>query len=235
MATFVLIPGADGHAWFWHRLVPELRARGHETVAVEMPTGPSAGLAEHAEAVVDAIGDDAVNDGTEVVVVAQSIAGFVGPLVCEQVPVDLLVLLNAMVPAPGETADAWWADTGQAEARAEAAARAGRDPKAEFDLLTEFFHDVPPSVTEEAMAAGPSSSSDTFFADPWPLDEWPDVPTRFLQGRDDRFFPIEFQRRVVEERLGVPVEELPGGHLLALSQPVALAEKLDAAVRELAR
>jgi hypothetical protein len=24
--TFVLIPGAGGSAWYWHRLVPELKA-----------------------------------------------------------------------------------------------------------------------------------------------------------------------------------------------------------------
>jgi hypothetical protein len=36
--------------------------------------------------------------------VVQSLAGFIAPLVCERAPVKLLVLLNAMVPVPGETA-----------------------------------------------------------------------------------------------------------------------------------
>jgi hypothetical protein len=45
-------------------------------------------------------------------------------------------------------------------------------------------------------------------------------------GRDDRFFPYEFQRRVARERLGLEAEQLPGGHLLALSRPAALAERL---------
>ena len=58
------------------------------------------------------------------------------------------------------------------------------------------------------------------------MREWPDVAIRFIQGRDDRFFPLNFQRRVVKERLGIELDELPGGHLLALSHPVALAEKL---------
>ncbi len=31
-----------------------------------------------------------------------------------------------------------------------------------------------------------------------------------------RFFPLEFQRRIVAERLGGQVQELPGGHLVAL-------------------
>jgi pimeloyl-ACP methyl ester carboxylesterase len=83
----------------------------------------------------------------------------------------------------------------------------------------------------EAMAAGEPEQSGTPFGPPWPLASWPDVHTRFLQGRDDRFFPLEFQRRVVAERLpGVEVEELPGGHLLALSRPVEVAEALVSAL-----
>ena len=55
---------------------------------------------------------------------------------------------------------------------------------------------------------------------------WPDVPIHVIAGRDDRFFPIDFQHRVARERLGVTVDELPGGHLLALSSPRALADQL---------
>ncbi len=73
----------------------------------------------------------------------------------------------------------------------------------------------------------------TPFAKPWPLQKWPDVPTRFLQGRDDRFFPLEFQRRVVRERLGIPVDEIPGGHLVALSRPHELASALEAYLQDL--
>ena len=48
---------------------------------------------------------------------------------------------------------------------------------------------------------------------------WPDVPTRFLLCRDDRFFPADFQRRVVRERLGFEPDEMDGGHLPALGPP----------------
>jgi len=57
----------------------------------------------------------------------------------------------------------------------------------------------------------------------------------FLAGRDDRFFPIEFQRRVVRERLGKEVEEIPGGHLVALSNAEGLTERLLAYERGLTR
>ena len=77
------------------------------------------------------------------------------------------------------------------------------------------------------MAGGPQPEAAIIFTQPWPLQKWPAVPTRFLQGRDDRLFPIEFQRRVVKDRLGLDIDEMPGGHLVALSQPQALAARLD--------
>jgi pimeloyl-ACP methyl ester carboxylesterase len=60
----------------------------------------------------------------------------------------------------------------------------------------------------------------------WPRSGWPDVPTRVVAGSDDRLFPLEFQRRVVRDRLGLDVDVLPGGHLMALSRPRELAEKI---------
>ena len=138
MATYVLIPGAGGDAWYWHLLEPELRGRGHDVVAVDLPAGHDwAGLAEYADAVVEAIGDR-----TGMVLVAQSLGGFTAPLVCERVPVDLLVMLNAMVPSPGESAGEWWANTGHAKAQAEQAIRDDRDLSADEDLMEVFFHDV---------------------------------------------------------------------------------------------
>jgi pimeloyl-ACP methyl ester carboxylesterase len=229
MTTFVLIPGAGGRAWYWHRLVPELLEHGHDVVAVDLPADDdSAGLAEYADAVVDAIGEHAIAERAQLILVAQSMAGFTAPLVCERLPVDLLVLLNAMVPAPGESPADWWADTGHAQARARQAARDGRNLDDDPGLLDAFFHDVPAQVRAEAMSAGEPVQSPTPFTQPWPLAAWPDVPTRFLQGREDRFFPVEFQRRIVQDRLGFTPDEMTGGHLLALSQPRELASRLEA-------
>lgn len=220
--TYVLIPGAGGQAWYFHRLVPELRARGQEAIAVDLPAGDnSAGLVQYADAVIDAIGDR-----TNITLVAQSLGGFTAPLVCERADVSLLIMLNAMTPLPGEPPGAWWEATNHADAKAEHAAREGRP--AGFDLMADFFHDVPQDVIDEAMAQGEPDQSMTPMQTPWPLDGWPEVPTRFLQGRDDRFFPLEFQRRVVKERLALDVDEMPGGHLVALSRPTELAARLEA-------
>jgi len=222
--NFVLVPGAGGGTWYWNRLVSELRARGHEAIPVDLPTGDaSAGLTEYTDCIVNTIGDR-----DRIVLIAQSMAGFSAPQACERVPVELLVMLCAMTPAPGESPGEWWANTGQPQAAADYAVSQGRP--AEFDVVRDFFHDVPEDLTAEAFAVGMPPQADLPFSQPWPLTAWPDVPTRFLQGRDDRLFPLEFQRCLVKERLGIPVDDLPGGHLVALSQPIELADRLVAYV-----
>ena len=230
-ATFLLVPGAGGDGWLWHRVVDELRARGHDPVAVTLPTAdPEAGLDAYTDAVVTAARG---HETRPLVVVGQSIGGFTAPLAAARLGADLLVLLNAMVPRRGESAAQWWGATGHDEARREQAAREGRvldgDPDGDgVDALAEFFHDVPPDVTAAALARGDGQESPVAFSDPWPLAAWPDVPTRVLQGGDDRFFPPAFQQRVARERLGLEVEVMPGGHLLPLSRPVELADRLVA-------
>jgi hypothetical protein len=181
-------------------------------VAVDLPVADdTAGLDEYTACVVDAIGDH-----REVVLVAQSLAGLVAPLVCERVPVDLMILVAAMVPRRGESGGDWWANTGHADARG---------PDASDDPVEIFLHDVPPDVARESeVHVHPQSGA--VFAAPSPLDPWPDVPTRFLMCTEDRFFPPDFLRRVVRERLGIEPDEMVSGHLPALSRPHDLAQRL---------
>jgi pimeloyl-ACP methyl ester carboxylesterase len=210
MATYVLIHGAAGDAWYWHRVTPLLEERGHDVVTMDLPCDDeSAGLAEYAEVVLDAIGDR-----RDLVVVGQSLGGFVAPLVAAQRQVDLLVLLNGMLPRPGEAN--WWEATGHP-------VEVGPD----FDPEKMFLHDVPADVRADA-GAHTRVQAGTPMREPWPLQGWPDVPTRFVVGRDDRFFPAEWQRGLVRDRLGIEPDELDGGHCLALSRPGELAALLEA-------
>lgn len=221
--TYVLLAGAGGDAWYWSRVAPLLRERGHEVLAVDLPgDDDSAGLPEYASTVVDAIGQR-----TDVVLVAQSLAGFTAPLVCEQVPVALLVFVNAMIPRPGETPGEWWANTGQDAARRANDVREGRPADGGFDPWTYFLHDVPADVAEES-GGHVRPQSDTPFGSRWAADAWPDVALRVVAGRDDRFFPVGFQQQVARERLGLEADVIPGGHLVALSRPQALVDALEA-------
>jgi pimeloyl-ACP methyl ester carboxylesterase len=219
---YVLIPGAGGSAWYWSRVVPLLKSAGADAVAVELPADDdSADLFAYAELVRAAAADATA----PVVMVAQSMGAFTAPLAAGLVPTARIVLVNPMVPRPGESAGQWWAATGQKQAMLANFRRIGLGDK-EFDSVEDFFHDVPADIREEAFSKPEPPQSDTPFEQPWPLEAWPDVPTSVLQGRDDRLFPLDFQRRVVRERLGLDVDAVAGGHLNSLSQPEELARRL---------
>jgi pimeloyl-ACP methyl ester carboxylesterase len=221
-ATFALIPGAGGSAWYWHRVAPLLTARGAEVIAVDLPADDdSADLHTYADTVCDSL-----TGGGPLILVAQSMAAFTAPLVAERLPTALIVLVNPMVPTAGESPGQWWSATGQDDAMAAQLKRIGLT-RNEFDPVEDFFHDAEESVREIAFSQPEPRQSDTPFGQPWPLQSWPDVPTRVVQGRDDRLFPVAFQRRIVRERLGLDVDRMPGGHLMALSQPVKLADRLE--------
>lgn len=214
MATFVLIHGAGDVGWYWHLVERELRQRGHEVVAPDLPCDDdSAGLPEYAQAVVDAIGDR-----SDLIVAGQSFGGFTAPLVADRVPVDMLVLVAGMIPAPGEKPEDWFTSTGYRPARPDGGETGSGDPFA-------VYHDVPRALAEEAVRRQ-RPQSDTPGRSPWPLDAWPAVPTRFVLCSQDRSFPPDFMRRVISERLAVTPDEIAAGHCVALSRPKELADML---------
>jgi hypothetical protein len=220
--TYILIPGAGGVAWFWHRVVPLLQAAGHEAIAVDLPgDDPTAGLPEYASLVEAAISSRGGRGS--VVLVAMSLGGFTAPLVAKKVPVSAIVLVNAMIPRPGETPGAWWDNTGWSDARVAAAKQGGYGQ--DVDLAVYFLHDVPPDV---AATGEPHQrpEADVAFASVCDFDGWPPVAIRAVAGADDRFFPVAFQQALARDRLGIEADVLPGGHLIALAHPAELADYL---------
>jgi hypothetical protein len=140
MATYVLVHGSEHSSWYWHLVVPELEALGHEALAVDLPCDDDeAGLAEYAEVVVDAAGGR-----RGAVLVGHSLAGFIVPMACERLDASLMVLVAAMVPRPGETAGDWWANTGH------------KFPEP-FDPAAVFAHDLPPALPERSLSTSAAS------------------------------------------------------------------------------
>lgn len=226
MSTFVLIHGAGDVGWYWHLVEAELRARGHDVVAPDLPgDDDSLELEDYADAVVAAVGDR-----RDLVVVAQSFGGFTAPLVAARLPVDALVFVSGMVPAPSEAPRDWWQETRYRQAVEEQAARDGGVTGSD-DPYVCYYHDVPRALATLAMSKERAHPSKASMASPWPLDALPDVPTRFVLCTEDRFFPPAFMRRVVAERLGVVPDEIAAGHCVALSRPVELASLLEEAGR----
>jgi pimeloyl-ACP methyl ester carboxylesterase len=221
MATFVLVHGAGDAGWYWHLVAAELQARGHETLAPDLPCDQrTASLDDYAGAVT------AVAAGRpDLVIVGQSYGAFTATLAASRLPARLLVLVAGMIPVPGEKPEDWPANTGLWQAIADQGAR--DDGKTgSHDPLVAFYHDVPREVAEQAVCKGGRPQSDTPGRSPWPLSAWPAIPTRFVLCTEDRFFPAGFMRRVVAERLGVVPDQITAGHCVALSRPKELASML---------
>ena len=209
---YVLVPGAGGEAWYWHLVAPLLA----DAIAIDLPSGDeSAGLDAYADVIVEAIG------GRRATLVAQSMGAFSAPLAAVRADVDQLILVAPMIPKAGETGGDWWTTSGLPDA--------GAPP---FDPWETFFHDVPDDICAEAKQRGEPRQADRPFAEPWPLERWPDIPTRVIVGTQDRLFPEPFSRRLARERLGVEAETIDSGHMPALSRPHELARLIDPAVAQ---
>ncbi len=221
MSTYVLIHGGGDDGWSWHLVAAELQGRGHEVVAPDLPGDESATFTDYADAVIEAVGNR-----KDLVVVGHSFGGFTAPLVADRLAAELLVLVAAMIPAPGESPDDWGRNTGYGEAvRAQAARDGGRTGAA--DPYVSFLHDVPRALAEEAMRRERAHPSPAGRKEPWPLDAWPDVPTRFVLCTEDRCFPPDFLRGLAAERLGIVPDEIAASHCVALSRPTELADLLE--------
>ena len=224
MTTFLLLPGAGGTGLYWHPVASLLEAAGHEAIALDLPgADPTAGLDAYAEMAVRA-----ASERRDLILVAQAMGGFTAPLVAQRVPLRSIVLLNAMIPLPGETAGDWWGNVEVEEARI-AAAKAGGYAE-QFDLATYFLHDLSPELVEQLMKHE-AHEAPIAFRTPCAFEAWPAVPIHLVAGADDRFFPPDFQERIARERLGgalTSTTRVPGGHLAALAHPEPLARRLIA-------
>jgi pimeloyl-ACP methyl ester carboxylesterase len=92
-----------------------------------------------------------------------------------------------------------------------------------------MYHDC---VRSEALSAfrrlRPQAT--TPFVEPWPLKQWPDLPTTFIVCSEDRMGRAQHLRRIARRRFGVEALQLPGGHSPFVSRPGSLVETLLEAV-----
>jgi pimeloyl-ACP methyl ester carboxylesterase len=228
VATYVLVHGAWHGAWVWDKLRAELAARGHESVAPELPVSDgSATWSDYADAI-----QASMKGLTEPpVLVAHSLSGMAAPIAASRVPVDTLVLLCAVVPN---------LDGGHWEGNPEPAAPgtfAGIEERPDgstvwVDLdnaIYTFYQDW----DRDEAAAGfrrlrPQNGSSLWEGD-YPLTEWPRCRIVSVYCTRDRAIGPDYSRYVARERLGVQPLEYDGDHSPFLSQPGPFADFLVSA------
>ncbi len=127
---------------------------------------------------------------------------------CARAPIGVLVLVNAMIPRPAETPGEWWANTGWEEGPRRRR-RDRRGTLVEFDVPTYFLHDVAAEVlaSEDAEERPEAAIA---FTQPRDIVSWPDVPTRVVAGREDRFFTAAVPKPGGPGPPGAPCRSMPG-------------------------
>jgi pimeloyl-ACP methyl ester carboxylesterase len=230
MATFVLVHGAGDGAWIWEKLLPHLRARGHEPVAMDLPCDdPMATVEDDITAICDAIPDAA---GDDVVAVAHASAGLHMPFLANRRPLRHIVYACAVVPTPGKTFVDMMAhepdmfledgltDTYQFD-------EAGRSFFSQEKLVADFAVDCPlDEARHYAKLSRPQRV--TLFMEVLP--PLPDVPSTYVVGSEDITLNPDWARRVARERLDANVVELRTGHTPMLGDPAGLADVLASTV-----
>ena len=190
MTTFALIHGGGGSAWDWHLVVPELRKRGHEPVAVDLPCGPeSAGWEAYVGAVVEAVAE---RPGTH-----------------RRRPFARRFHSAARLRAhPGRAADPALRD-GSVPRRALRRLVEGRR------LRTERVRRcLLPRRSRRSSWQKRGDKNGTRIrgrcASRGPSTSWPATPTRYLLCRGDRMFTAAWARRHARARLGIEADEMDG-------------------------
>lgn len=222
MTTFGLVHGAWHGGWCWEQLIPELRARGHNAVAPDLPAEDlEASWADYGRVVADAL--EGVTD--DVVLVGHSLGAMTIPMVTTLRPVRRLVFLCGVIPQidPEKQPD-----------------EPAMDPPGAFDVLVRHEGSTSwPSIeaatpvlyqdctAEDVRAAWPRLRRQAYgmWNAPYPLEHWPDAELVTILCEEDRAISPAWSRWAAH-RLRTEAIALPGGHSPFLSRPAELAGAL---------
>lgn len=229
MSVFVLVHGAGDASWIWEKVIPELDARGHTAVAVDLPCDDPNATAEDDVAVIcDAIPPDA----EDVVAVAHATNGLLMPALAKHRPLRHIVYVCAVIPEPGKTfvdlmgkepdmfVDGGLTDTYQVD-------DLGRSVFSEAQLVADFAVDCPIHEAQEYARRSRPQRLTTYMEIAPPL---PDVPSTVVVGTEDITLNPDWLRRVARERLNAKIVEMEAGHTPMLRDPAGLADILVSTV-----
>jgi pimeloyl-ACP methyl ester carboxylesterase len=210
MAHFLLLHGACHGGWCWEAVASILRSTGHQATAPDLPCDNlGAGLTESTDVAVASM-NGAVDD---VVVVGHSLGGLVAPMVADRLPIRRMVMLAAIVGAPGASLESLAAEDadrdlpftrGDLEFDGE-----GRFRFSGAGARRALYHDCPPEMAGAAIVRLRFQRS--MWTEVAAFDAWPDVETVSIVCAEDRVVNPAWSKRVARGRLGVEPVELPGG------------------------
>jgi pimeloyl-ACP methyl ester carboxylesterase len=235
LSTFVLVHGAYHGAWCWHKVAPELEARGHDVITFDLPahgvdTTPVGDVSF--EGYVDRVCRAVRKPDEPVILVGHSMAGMVITQAAERCPeaIECLVYLTAYLPSDGESMIDQRVE-GSLISRSFVVDEARGVGVIDDDKLEELFY-ADCSGSDIALARAllrpepieplsvPVSVSDSGFGR---------VSRVYVRCESDRAITIEQQRAMIADRGADAVVTLQASHSPFLSMPTETAEALTAA------
>ncbi|MDT5243597.1 MAG: hypothetical protein QOD36_973 [Mycobacterium sp.] len=229
MSTFALVHGAWHGAWCWEKLTPELEARGHRVVAMDLPCDQgSATFDDYADVVCETLVDV---PGTDLIVVGHSMAGLTIARVGARRPLRRLVYLCGVPPIVGKTLaeqiseDGEMLDPGYLEGIGDKDSE-GLRSWVDRDVAVRILFGDCDDATVAAAFARLRPQATYGYGIPYPHPQLPDVDSTYVLCTDDRLVNPDWSRRTARERLQADLIEMPGSHSPFLSRPRDLAEVL---------
>jgi pimeloyl-ACP methyl ester carboxylesterase len=224
VSIFALVHGGWHGPWCWEPLTGPLRERGHDVVVPDLPSADTElGLEDYADTIERALGD-----AGDVILVAHSLGGLVGPVVARRRPLTALVYLCGLVPEPGLSFAEQVAGSEEpilTIAGGREMDEQGRshwpDPDATARIM---YPDLEPEDASWAFERlRPQAQKSQGERSPQPPAE---LRVESIVGTEDGLVNPDWSRRVARERLGVEPVEIPTGHFPMITHPELLADRL---------
>jgi pimeloyl-ACP methyl ester carboxylesterase len=225
MAHFLLLHGACHGGWCWDRISPGLRAADHGVTAPDLPCDdPEAGLRDYAQAAIDAL----PTDYDDLVIVAHSLAGLTAPLVASQLPTRRIVMLAAIVGAPGASLATLAEEDADRDLPLGEGGIAFNDEGlfrfSESGAMRVLYPDCSPEDAAEAF--GKLRYQRSMWTQVADFAAWPETEYVSITCTEDRVVNPAWSDRMARTRLGVEPIHLEGGHSPFLSRPAELTALL---------
>jgi pimeloyl-ACP methyl ester carboxylesterase len=235
MADILLIHGAAHGAWCWHRVLPLLRARGHDARAIDLP-GNSGDRTDPEQVTLDLYAD-AILAATRgpTLLVGHSMGGFPITAAAQRAPyrVAALIYLCAYLPRPGMTL-AEMRKAGPSQPLASAFRVDPTRTTFTFDPAQSqalFYHDCPPedvALAQARLCPQPIRPQET----PIPDTSLAETRPRFyIRCTDDRAIPPDYQSTMAASLPPDRIRNLPTSHSPFFAAPLALAQMIDEIAR----
>ena len=234
MARFVLVHGAWHGAWSWEGVAEDLRARGHDVEAIDLPGHGEDGTPHERitlDTYVDRIADVVGNEGEPVVLVAHSMGGIPVTQVLERIPerIARAVYVTSFLPRDGESLQSLASLPENADDKVMPNARIEPpDAILAAEAAKAAFYNRCTPEQADAAAAQLNPQPLPPLATPVQItaERAGSVERHYVACTADAAIPIALQRRMIEGSPCATVVELDADHSPFLSARAELTEAL---------